>query len=441
VEVAPLRIAMLSVHSCPVGELGTHDTGGMSVYVRELARELGRRGHLVDIYTRLHGPWCNEVVELGTNVRLVHLGAGDEDATHRAALFPYLVDFFRELEQYRGKEGLRYDLIHSNYWLSGRVGQWARARWRVPHLLMFHTLGAVKNALFHRQVEPELRITTEGHLADRCDRLLAASEREKEQLIRFCGVQSEAVGVIPCGVDLDRFRPVDKTEARDQIGLHSDEPVVLYVGRFAPLKGVDRLLEAVACLRHGWGLIRLVIVGGDGEQTPASQELKRLSRRFGIADRVTFAGRVDQESLPYYYSAADVVALPSHYESFGLVALESLACGTPVVTTPVGAMESIIRQGETGCVVHDASPPILATAIEGFLPRAKAVSVDAIRSSTLDWSWSGVASAMMVEYSLLLEKKWPEHTGDPPLGVPDVHTNPLIHRKLSLPAGKPGGTR
>jgi D-inositol-3-phosphate glycosyltransferase len=431
---------MLSVHSCPVGELGTHDTGGMSVYVRELARELGKRGHLLDIYTRLHGPSCKKVVGLGENVRLIHLGAGDEDATHKAELFPYLVDFFRELEKYRGEEGLRYDLIHSHYWLSGRVGQWARGQWRVPHLLMFHTLGAVKNALFHRQVEPELRITTEGHLAGRCDRLLAASEMEKEQLVRFCGVPYEAVGVVPCGVDLDHFRPVGKTKARDQLGLKADEPVVLYVGRFAPLKGVDRLLEAVACLVRGRGVFRLMIVGGDGEHTPASRELKRLSRHFGIADSVKFAGRVDQESLPLYYSAADVVALPSHYESFGLVALESLACGTPVVTTPVGAMESIIRQGETGWVVHDASPPILATAIEALLPRAKAVSVDAIRASVLDWSWSGVASAMMVEYSLLLEKRCPEQAGDTPIGVADVHTDPLIHPDPPLPAGKPGGT-
>ena len=439
-EVGPLRIAMLSVHSCPVGELGTRDTGGMSVNVRELARELGRRGHLVDIYTRLHGPSCDKVVQLGANVRLVHLGVGDEDTSHRAALFPHLVDFFRELEQSRGTEGLRYDLIHSHYWLSGRVGQWARGRWRVPHLLMFHTLGAVKNALFHRQVEPELRIATEAHLAARCDRVLAASEREKEQLMLFCGVPCEAVGVVPCGVDLDRFRPVDKAQARDQLGFDPDERVVLYVGRFAPLKGLDRLLEAVACLRRSGGLPRLIIVGGDDEYTPASRELMRLSRRFGITDSVRFVGRVDQEHLRLYYSAADVVALPSHYESFGLVALESLACGTPVVTTPVGAMESIIRQGETGYVVHDASPAILAWAIEAFLHPVKAALVDAIRASVLDRSWSGVASAMMVEYSLLLEKKQPERTRDRPAEVPDVHMNSLIQHELSLGVGKPGGT-
>ena len=424
-EVSQLRIAMLSVHSCPVGELGTKDTGGMSVYIRELAREMGRRGHLVDIYTCSHGPSCNRVVDLGANVRLVHLGVGNEERADKTGLFPCLDDFFRELEALRSSEGLRYDLVHSHYWLSGRVGRWAQEGWRIPHLLMFHTLGAVKNALFHRQVEPELRITTEKQLAAHCDRILAASEREKEHLLRFCGVPREAVGVVPCGVDLDRFRPVGKALAREKLGLDPDESVVLYVGRFAALKGIDRLLEATAHLKRRRDL-RLMLVGGDGEQTPESRELISLSRRLGILDRVIFAGRVDHEDMPLYYSAADVLVLPSHYESFGLVALESLACGTPVVTTRVGAMERIIRQDETGCVVQDASPPALAEAVEAFLSGSKVLPVEEIRASVLDWSWSGVASAMIHEYALLLEKKRQENTGDPSADVPIVQTDSLI---------------
>jgi len=424
-EVSPLRIAMLSVHSCPEGELGTKDTGGMSVYIRELAREMGRRGHFVDIYTRFHGSSCKRVVDLSANVRLVHLRAGDGEGVNKTGLFPYLEDFFRELEASRSSEALRYDLVHSHYWLSGRVGRWAQERWRIPHLLMFHTLGAVKNALFRRQVEPELRITTEKQLAAHCDRILAASEREKEHLVRFCGVPRDAVGVVPCGVDLDRFRPVGKARAREQLGLDPDESVLLYVGRFAALKGIDRLLEATAHLKRNRDL-RLMIVGGDGEQTPESRELTSLSRRFGILDRVTFAGRVDHEDMPLYYSAADVLALPSHYESFGLVALESLACGTPVVTTQVGAMEKIIRQDETGCVVQDASPPVLAEAVEAFLFGSKALPVEAIRASVLDWSWSCVASAMIDEYALLLEKKRQECTGNRPADVPIVQSDTLI---------------
>jgi len=290
---------------------------------------------------------------------------------------------------------------------------------------MFHTLGAEKNALFRRQVEPELRITTEKQLAAHCDRILAASEREKEHLVRFCGVPHEAVGVVPCGVDLDRFRPVGKARAREKLGLDPVKSVILYVGRFAALKGIDRLLEATAYLKRNRDL-RLMIVGGDVEQTPESQELKNLSRRFGIQDRVTFTGRVDHEKMPLYYSAADVLALPSHYESFGLVALESLACGTPVVTTQVGAMEKIIRQDETGRVVQDASPPALAEAVEAFLPGSKTLSVEAIRASVLDWSWSSAASAMIDEYVLLLGKKRQEIIGDLPEGVPASRTDTLI---------------
>jgi D-inositol-3-phosphate glycosyltransferase len=169
-----------------------------------------------------------------------------------------------------------------------------------------------------------------------------------------------------------------------------------------------------------------MIVGGDGEQTPESRELTSQSRRFGVLDRVTFAGRVDHEDMPVYYSAADVLALPSHYESFGLVVLESLACGTPVVTTQVGAMEQIIRQGETGCVVQDASPAALAEALEAFLPGSKALPVDGIRASVLDWGWSGAASAMSNEYSLLLDKKRQEYTGVRPPGGPVSRPDTLI---------------
>lgn len=425
-QVEPLRIAMLSVHSCPVGELGTKDTGGMSVCIRELAREMGRRGHLVDIYTRFHGSACDRVVDIGTNVRLLHLRAGDVETIDKQELFPHLEDFFRALEELRSSERLHYDLMHSHYWFSGQVGLWAQERWRIPHLLTFHTLGAVKNALFHRQMEPELRITTEKRLAAHCDRILAASEREKEHLVRFCGLPAEAVGIVPCGVDLERFHPVDKVRARESLALDPQEPVALYVGRFTALKGIDRLLEAMSHLKRRRPDLRLMIVGGDGKQTPESQELASLSRDFGIQDRVTFVGRVDHEQMPFYYSAADVLALPSHYESFGLVALESLACGTPVVTTKVGAMDRVVCQDETGWVVQDASPRTLAQAVEAFLPGSKTRSAEEIRASVLDWSWSGAASAMNNEYSLLLEKRRQECKGDRPKETPVSRTDTLI---------------
>jgi D-inositol-3-phosphate glycosyltransferase len=371
----------------------------MSVYIRELSRELGWRGHLVDIYTRLHGPSCDRRVDLCENVRLVHLGVGADGEVNKLALYERLADFFRELEAFRTREGHRYDLIHSHYWLSGRVGQWAQERWGVPHILSFHTLGAVKNAIEGVEDEPRLRISMERSLANRCHRVLAGSDRERDYLMRYYGVSPNRVGVIPCGVNLERFHPVEKRKARQQLELADNGPILLYVGRFAPVKGIDRLLGAMAYLKHHPEL-KLMIVGGDGRHTPEHRALKRLTVELGIQECVFFAGRIEQRTLPIYYSAADALVVPSHYESFGLVALEALACGTPVVATKVGAMESVLDPGKTGYVVAEASPRLLADAIEAFVLRGPAGTIppDRVRASVLHRAWSDVASTVVGEY-------------------------------------------
>lgn len=396
-----LKIAMLSVHSSPVGELGAKDTGGMSVYVREVARQLGRQGHSVDIYTRLNDSEPEQIAQLYENVRLIHLRAGDAGQLSKLALYPYLDEFFKELEAFRNRKSLDYDLIHSHYWLSGRVGSWARVRWRVPHVFMFHTVGAVKNITVGSEKEPELRLAIEQHLASNCDRILVATDKERGHLIQHYGTSPETIGVVPCGVNLDLFRPMNQAKARRQLGFSHDESIVLFVGRFAPVKGVDRLLEAVAHLQHHQRL-RLVIVGGDGNDAPELQGFRRLARKLSIQDSVTFAGRIEQNKLPPYYSAADVLVVPSHYESFGLVALESLASGTPVVATKVGAMESILREGETGHVVNNGFPRLLAKGIEKFISSSNGPSPQKIRASVTRYDWSNVASAIIDEYAAVV---------------------------------------
>ena len=213
-EIENLRIAVLSVHSSPIGELGTKNTGGMSVYVRELARQLGRRGHFVDIYTRLNGFRQKQKAQLYDNVRLIHLKAGDNGHMDKLALYGHLDDFFKELEEFRNRESVDYDLIHSHYWLSGRVGNWAQKRWEVPHVFMFHTVGAVKNSTAGSEKESELRTAMEKHLAKKCDRILVATDRERDHLVQHYGACSETIGVVPCGVNLDLFRPLDKAAAR-----------------------------------------------------------------------------------------------------------------------------------------------------------------------------------------------------------------------------------
>ncbi len=399
----PLNIAMFSIHSCPVGELGTKDTGGMNVYVRELASQLGQRGHHIDIYTRVHDPNDPQVIHLNDNARVIHLKAGNNGHMHKLDIYPYLDDFSGALKNFVARNSLQYDLIHSHYWISGQVGRWAQRRWKAPHMMMFHTLGAVKNTTGVGSKEPLLRIKTERQLVAHCYRIIAATAREKAELTRFYNAEPQKMSVVPCGVNMDLFRPVDKADARKRLGFNAKEKIILYVGRFAALKGIDRLLKAMTHLNDLQDL-KLVIIGGDGAGAPEYIEFQKLSSELDINDKIFFAGRLDQEELPQYYSAADLLALPSYHESFGLVALEALACGTPVVATDVGAIDSIISQGKTGCVVADSKPSAFAKAIREFVskPPGKIESVDFTRNSVRQFNWPEIADAMISEYQSML---------------------------------------
>ncbi|MFC2002577.1 glycosyltransferase [Chloroflexota bacterium] len=396
-----MKIAMLSVHSCPVGSLGAKDTGGMNVCVRELAREMGKRGLLVDVYTRVHDPRDNQIIELGQNARLIHLKAGEDEAIHKLAVYPYLPDFACNLENIRKSEGLRYDLVFSHYWLSGWVGESLQRWWNVPHLMMFHTLGAVKNAVGIGEEEPELRIETEKQLAINCHHIIATTKKEKEVFIRH-GVSPDRVSVIPCGVNLDVFQPMDREVAKQELGF-GGEKVVLFVGRIEPLKGIDQLLRAMTYLENGQRP-RLVIIGGDEHSQYEMEGLRGLSRDLQIDDWVTFLGLIEQEKLPRFYSAADACVVPSYYESFGLVALEAIACGTPVVATNVGGFRSIIRQGETGYVVEGNNPRRLADKLALLLSKSGTDRKDvlSIRASVTRFSWSNIAQAVIKQCSQVL---------------------------------------
>jgi len=207
-----LRMALISAHSCPVGNLGGKDTGGMNVYVRELAHELGKQGHLVDVYTRVHDPKDPQIIDIGPNARLIHLKAGELEDSHKLVVYAYLPDFACNLEDFRKDNDLRYDLIYSHYWLSGWAGRLLQRWWKVPHFTMFHTLGAVKNALGIGEDEPELRTEVEKCLTRDCHRIIASTEREKEQLISCYGATPSRIGVVPCGVNLDLFQPMARVD-------------------------------------------------------------------------------------------------------------------------------------------------------------------------------------------------------------------------------------
>ena len=399
-----LQIAMISIHSSPVGQLGTRDTGGMSVYIRELSRELGSRGHRVDIFTRAGSRGGEPILELSDNVRLVHLGINGNGKLPKEHLYPHLPAYFSAMDEFATDQSRFYDLIHSHYWLSGELGARARKHWNLPHIFMYHTIGMAKNEACSEEKEPQLRITAEQRLGRTCQRLLAAAERDRVLLKRYYGVSDGKIGIVPCGVNLDLFRPWDKTLARRRIGVDSRVPMVLYVGRFAPVKGLSSLLGAIARLKK-YRELQLVLVGGDGPDAPATMNLRELANNLGVSDRVKIAGRVAQTDLPPYYSAADALVVSSHYESFGLVALESLACNTPVVTTCVGAMESIIQNGKNGELIDSPTVNSLAAGIDRAIQRwwNKPPPAGQIRQSVREFSWSKVADAVAKQYTAVLD--------------------------------------
>jgi D-inositol-3-phosphate glycosyltransferase len=391
---------MLSIHSCPLGKVGGENTGGMSVYIRELAHELGRRGHLVDVYTRIHEPAHDEIAEIGQNVRLIHLKAGEKEI-EKLAIYYYLDDFAHNLENFRKQNGPRYDLIHSHYWLSGLTGKRLQQWWGIPHVMGFHTLGAVKNAIGIGEGEPDLRINAEKELVRDCHRIIASTMKGKKDLIDYYDASPETISVIPCGVNLDLFRPIGRETARCYLGL-KEERIILFVGRIIPLKGIDNLLKAMTYLERKEG-IKLVVIGGDEHCQTEVERLKDLSRSLKIQESVIFLGLVKQEILPFFYSAANLCVVPSHYESFGLVVLESLACGTPVVATRVGGAESVIRHGETGYVVRNNDSCHLADKIALFLSTSNGdTDVGTVRASVVNYSWSNITEAILAEYRSVL---------------------------------------
>jgi D-inositol-3-phosphate glycosyltransferase len=399
-----LRIAMLSAHSCPVGDLGAKDTGGMSVYIRELARELGKKGHSIDIFTRVHDLADPRVEDLSEGVRLIHLRAGREGRIQKMAVYFSLPEFTFNLENYWRDNYLSYDVVFSHYWMSALVGKYLQQKYRRPYIAMYHTLGAVKNAIGIGEGEPALRIVSEKDTIGDCRKIIVATEKEKLDLVRYYDASPEKVSIVPCGVNMDLFRPLDKVPARQKLGL-TDEKVILYVGRIDPLKGIDRLLKSIPLLDNR-DRTRLIIIGGDGNSREEVARLKALSDSLNINGQVTFQGLIKQEKLPDYYSAADVCVTPSYYESFGLVPLESLACGTPVVATDVGDLKNIIRQGDTGYIVPDNSPQMLAAGISQALSRPALDSVPrlAIRESISAWDWSNIAGQIAGEMREVVDK-------------------------------------
>jgi D-inositol-3-phosphate glycosyltransferase len=364
---------MLSVHTCPKAALGGKETGGMNVYVRDLSRELGRRGFSVDVFTRSQDPDIPCVGRLGPNARVIHLKAGPEAPYDKNLVYDHIDEFTGNLLEFAQSEGIAYHLVHSHYWLSGLVAMQLQQQWHVPTIHMFHTLAKLKNRVAQSDAEREtaLRVDCERQVINSVDRLTAANPLEKAQMIWLYGADPAKIEVIPCGVDLELFHPRPQAEAKARLDhdLPKDHKMVLFVGRIEPLKGIDVLMKAVALVLREHNELRdgicLCIVGGepDAEGSDLNREMARLHEmreQLGISDVVTFLGKREQQALPYHYSAAEVCVVPSHYESFGMVALEAMACGTPVIASRVGGLTFTVQDGCTGFLVPNDDPQALA---------------------------------------------------------------------------------
>jgi len=367
----PLRIAMISYHTCPLATLGGKNTGGMNVYVRELTHHLGRAGVHVDVFTRSENEHVPHVLhDLGYGNRVVHIPAGPEHHLPKEELVSYIPEFVQGILNFAREKELKYDLIHSHYWMSGLASIELQKEWHTPIISMFHTLQKLKNQIARSAEEREglYRIEGEERVIQRSDMIVAATPAEENQLTSLYQAEPEKICIVPPGVDTSHFYPIPADEAKEVIGIPVKDRMLLFVGRIEPLKGVDTLIRAIAHMRSLGVLGRcphyLAVIGGEPAVSPENmdEEMKRLQelcKTLGIGELVVFLGKRDQNLLPYYYSAAEVVIMPSHYESFGMVALEAMACGTPVVASQVGGLAYLIQDQVTGMLIPDGNPEVL----------------------------------------------------------------------------------
>lgn len=396
-------VAMLSVHTSPLAMPGSaKDAGGMNVYIRELARELGQSPFTIDIFTRRTHPQQPEIVYLTARVRVIHIEAGPVAPVDKHMLYQYVPALTRQIKAFADREQKSYQLLHSHYWLSGVVAQQLARCWHIPHITMFHTLAHLKQLANPTQAESVLRLEMERQLLQQSERIIATTVDERSQMMRYCGAPLEKIEVIPCGVDLRRFVAQQRDEARLQFGLDPNQPVLLFVGRLDPFKGPDVFLQAAAMMQQQ---AQLVIVGGNAAGDPEIDYLRQLADDLHLRQRVYFLGARPQEELPLIYSAADVTVVPSYHESFGMAAVESLACGTPVVATRAGGLITVVRHGETGYLVP-RDPRLFAERLDDLLtsPATQERMRQAARSSVLQYSWESVADQMRTVYKDVLRE-------------------------------------
>ena len=394
------RAAFITLHACPLAAPGRGKSGGMNVYVRQLASALGELGMKIDIFTREHSDVANRVETIGSNVRVIHINVGEPDA-HLDELYDLLPDFLEQLNKFREEEGLEYDVVHSHYWLSSWVGRELSQELAIPHVVTFHTLSLIKMQSRAGEEEQSERSVIETKVIATADRIIAFSPHERDAMARLYAADANKITLVPCGVDLEVFRPLNQKAVRSSLGLNG-EKILLYVGRVEPIKGLDLLVETAAQM-DSEDRVRMIVVGADVNGDREMDRVRQLAREKDLEDKIDFVGQVDHDDLPLYYNAADVCVVPSYYESFGLVALESMACGTPVVATRVGGLSTIIHHGRTGYLKSWRCPEAFANSVEMIISSngLQQSMGEAARKRAEGMGWDNAAALISVEYSAL----------------------------------------
>jgi D-inositol-3-phosphate glycosyltransferase len=402
------RIAVISMHTSPTASLGQNANGGLNVYVREICSAFSERGIATDIFTRKQSEDEPAVETLAPLSRVVYLPAGR--GLDKYSLIQEAPAFARRIREFADREGVRYDLLYSHYWLSGEVACLLRPTVAAGWAHIAHTLGLVKNRSLAQGAtpEPDLRIRIEGEIAQQADVMIASTADEAEELVDAYGADPARVVVIPPGVDLSMFQPMDRDQARRTIGFEGGQ-MVLFVGRLERLKGVEVAIRALALLSdREHPDLRMVIVGEDVREGEESEKerLKSVASALGIRDRVDFVGSVAHHELPYFYAAADACVMPSYSESFGLVGLEAQACGCPVVASGVPGLRSVVRDGVSGYLIDGDDPAAYAERIGRLLADPQSAQQMGRRGSLLAqrFSWTRTADRLEDLFDGVIER-------------------------------------
>ena len=400
-----MKILIISYHTCPENKLGSKDSGGLNIYLHEISNELGTKGHTVDIFTRRHDISDPLEIEINNNAKVVHLNAGDL-AEEKHQMHNYIDMVTSNLINYVGEQNLQYDLIYSNYWMSGIVGKLISEKLKIPHIITFHTMGLTKRSVNYLENESDFRIDSELDLIKKCDAIVVPTYQEKENLILNYKSENDIYIVSP-GVDLEKFKSKNKFKSREKLGLSQTSKILLSVGRLEPIKGYDVLINALSFLNISDIFdVRLLIIGGDSKSQNELERLNSLKLKHGLSNQVIFLGAIDHDELPIYFSAADVFVMPSAYETFGIAALEASACNLPVIAPQVGGLKSVVKHGQTGFLSVNKSPESLTHYLEILLknkPLRELFGVNS-RLHAMNYSWGKSSKDLISVFEDILSK-------------------------------------